>query len=103
MKALFRITLAAFILMSVDLLPGLFTLTPASAQWAPFPVRRRPAQTDAMQQSGVEVLTRGPVHEAFASPVNLDPEAGLLAPHAPPDPLDEGVPDEAPEITDGDP
>lgn len=102
MKALFRIALAAFILMSVDLLPGLFTLTPASAQWAPFPVRRRPAQTDATQQSGVEVLTRGPVHEAFASPVSLDPEAGLLAPHAPPDPLDEGVPDEAPDFTDGD-
>ena len=31
-------------------------------------------------QQGVEVLTRGPVHEAFAETVTFDPEPGFIAP-----------------------
>lgn len=31
-----------------------------------------------------EVLTRGPVHEAFAEPVNLQPQPGLVTPIQPP-------------------
>jgi hypothetical protein len=35
---------------------------------------------------GVEVLTRGPVHEAFAVTAALDPVPGVVAPHAVPAP-----------------
>jgi hypothetical protein len=30
---------------------------------------------------GMQVLTRGPVHEAFAGTVTFDPEAGLVVPN----------------------
>lgn len=46
---------------------------------------------------GVEVLTRGPVHEAFAGIVNFDPEPGIVVPKAPPEPIEELPPDERPE------
>jgi len=45
----------------------------------------------------VEVLTRGPVHEAFAQPVVYDVGAGFTISRAPPAPLDEVVPNEKPE------
>jgi len=46
---------------------------------------------------GVEVLTRGPVHEAFAETVTFDPEPGLVAPKAPPAPIEELPPEQRPE------
>jgi hypothetical protein len=45
----------------------------------------------------VEVLTRGPVHEAFAETVTFDPEPGIVIPQAPPDPIEELAPDQRPE------
>jgi hypothetical protein len=45
----------------------------------------------------VEVLTRGPIHEAFAQPVILDEGAGFVITRRPPRPLDELVPEEKPE------
>ena len=45
---------------------------------------------------GVEVLTRGPVHEAFAQPVIMDEGAGFMINHKPPAPLDEIIPDDKP-------
>ena len=45
---------------------------------------------------GSEVLTRGPVHEAFAKPVTTDPQAPLVVTHQPPDPLPEVPPEEKP-------
>ncbi|MDR3619634.1 MAG: hypothetical protein P4L85_09805, partial [Paludisphaera borealis] len=45
---------------------------------------------------GVQVLTRGPVHEAFAVPVMNDPKAGLVIPKSPPAPVEEMPPDEKP-------
>lgn len=45
---------------------------------------------------GVEVLARGPVHEAFATP-STDPQPPLLIPRKPPPPLPEMPPDERPE------
>jgi hypothetical protein len=51
----------------------------------PLPAEERP-----------EVLTRGPVHEAFARPVILKQEEGLLAPRRPPADLSEDPPDERP-------
>ena len=46
---------------------------------------------------GVEVLTRGPVHEAFAETITFDPEPGLVAPKAPPAPIEEAPPEQRPE------
>src|SRR5260370_196303 len=46
---------------------------------------------------GVEVQARGPVHEAFAQPVNWQPEPGPVVAKQPPDPIEEVPPDEKPE------
>jgi len=43
---------------------------------------QQPPPTPAEEQP--EVLTRGPVHEAFAEPVGLEVQAGLLVPAQPP-------------------
>ncbi|HEX2475168.1 MAG TPA: hypothetical protein VHK01_10495, partial [Lacipirellulaceae bacterium] len=48
-------------------------------------------------QSGVEVLTRGPVHEAFAETITFDPEPGIVAPEAPPADIEELPPQQRPE------
>lgn len=45
---------------------------------------------------GVEVLTRGPVHEAFAATLTYDPEPGLIVPQAPPEPIEELPPEQRP-------
>jgi hypothetical protein len=45
----------------------------AAGQAPPIPAEEQP-----------EVLTRGPVNEAFAQPVNLEDQTGLIAPSAPP-------------------
>jgi hypothetical protein len=45
----------------------------------------------------VEVLTRGPVHEAFAEPVVFDPKPGVVVPQAPPQAIEEMPPDQKPE------
>ena len=46
---------------------------------------------------GVEVLTQGPVHEAFAEPVVFDPKPGPVIPKQPPNPVQEVPPDQRPE------
>src|SRR5262245_28199204 len=45
---------------------------------------------------GVEVLARGPVHEAFATPTS-EPVATKPVPKKPPQPLEEMPPEEKPE------
>lgn len=54
----------------------------------------KPSPADA--QEGVEVLTRGPVHEAFAGIVSFNPEAGAVATKAPPELIKELPPDQRP-------
>ena len=61
----------------------------AAAQAPPLPPEEQPA--------GAEVLTRGPVHEAFAEPVSLQAEAGLVAPTQPPPNIEEVPPADRPE------
>ena len=51
---------------------------------------------DPTPQAGVEVQTRGPVHEAFASTVEM-PKPGEIAPKAPPELIEELPPDQKPE------
>jgi hypothetical protein len=46
---------------------------------------------------GVEVLTRGPVHEAFAETVTYDPEPGIVVTIAPPESIKELPPDQRPD------
>jgi hypothetical protein len=46
---------------------------------------------------GVDVLTRGPVHEAFAEPIEADPQAGVVIAEAPPEPIEEIPPELKPE------
>jgi hypothetical protein len=45
---------------------------------------------------GGQVLTQGPVHEAFAAPVVHDPKAAPAVSKAPPDPVQEMPPDQKP-------
>jgi WXXGXW repeat (2 copies) len=50
-------------------------------------------------EEGTQVLTRGPVHEAFAETVSFNPEPGVLAPKSPPPAIEELPPDQRPEGT----
>ena len=45
------------------------------------------------QEEDYEILLRGPVHEAFAEAVSLDPEPGLIIDTAPPEPIEELPPE----------
>jgi hypothetical protein len=47
-------------------------------------------------EAGVEILARGPVHEAFAEPVVFDPQPGIVVPKRPPEPIDELPPEQRP-------
>jgi hypothetical protein len=51
----------------------------------------------APAQEQPEVLSRGPVHEAFAEPVNLELQAGLVAPDRPPPNVEEIPPADRPQ------
>jgi hypothetical protein len=63
---------------------------PASGQTPP------PAVPTEELPAGSEVLARGPVHEAFAKPVSMDPQAPVLVPQPPPEALQEMPPAEKP-------
>lgn len=52
-----------------------------------------PADSD----QGIQVLTRGPVHEAFAETVIFNPEPGMVVPRAPREIIEELAPDQRPE------
>lgn len=54
-------------------------------------------QTTTGDAGGMELLTRGPIHEAFAGTIVFDPEPGIVTPNAPPDPVEEIAPDQRPE------
>ncbi|HUN81350.1 MAG TPA: hypothetical protein VMV81_07545, partial [Phycisphaerae bacterium] len=50
-----------------------------------------------VSERGVQVLTRGPVHEAYAEPVALDPGPSVVVPQPPPDAIEELPPDQRPD------
>jgi hypothetical protein len=54
-------------------------------------------QASVATQNGVEVLTRGPVHEAFAETITFNPQPGMDAPKAPPAAIEEVPPQQRPE------
>ncbi len=47
--------------------------------------------------AGTQVLTRGPVHEAFAAVISFKPQAGIVVPKAPPEIIEEVPPDQKPD------
>ena len=47
-------------------------------------------------EEGVQVLTRGPVHEAFAETVSFDPQPGIVVARAPPAAIEELPPEQRP-------
>ena len=65
----------------------------AAQQPPPPPQQQQPSTVD---QGGIEILTRGPVHEAFAETITFDPEPGLVAPKAPPADIEELPPQQRP-------
>src|SRR6188474_975668 len=46
---------------------------------------------------GVEVLTRGPVHEAFAGTITFDPQPGVVVKKPAPEAIEELPPEQKPE------
>ena len=48
-------------------------------------------------EEGMDVLTYGPIHEAFAETVEFDPEPGIIVLKSPPDAIHEIPPDQKPE------
>jgi hypothetical protein len=52
-----------------------------------------PGQAAAVTDDGYEILTRGPVHEAFAGTVTYDPEPGIIIDTAPPAAIEELPPE----------
>lgn len=56
-----------------------------------------PAQAqDVADDQGAQVLTRGPVHEAFAGTIVYNPEPGVIVQKAPPEMIEEMPPEERP-------
>lgn len=67
----------------------------AAGTWQADVAAAGPVQVDVDVQ--VEVLTRGPVHEAFAEVVSFEPQPGAVVVHAPPEPIGEEPPDQRPD------
>ena len=53
----------------------------------------------AQDVAGVQILGRGPIHEAFAEALTFDPQPGVVAPRKPPEPIEEVPPKVRPEGT----
>jgi hypothetical protein len=74
------------------LIPAL--LTAARADQPPPPPT---ADQDYAEEPGVQVQTRGPIHEAFAEPTEVKPQPGPIVPKKPPEAIPEQPPDQKPE------
>ena len=66
-----------------------------SAQVSDADQQTAPPAAPAQEQP--EVLSRGPVNEAFAEPVTMQTQEGLIAPQQPPSPIEEVPPAEKPQ------
>jgi hypothetical protein len=75
------------------------TLTGLVAFCATIGLNQRVAaeQPPAPAEKGIEVLTRGPVHEAFAETIAFDPQQGVVVPKTPPGAIDEATPPQRPQ------
>src|SRR5437016_3452747 len=84
----------AAILGSALLIAGWTNHIAPAQQTAPPPAA---TATSEQPQPGVEVLARGPVHEAFAQPYAADPAPTPVVPKAPPAPVPELPPNNKPD------
>jgi hypothetical protein len=91
MKAISWCTTAAAIALTFAL-PGFMRL---SADDLPPPPDLEGVEAEA--DANVDVLLRGPVHEAFAEQINLDPQPGLVVDRQPPELIEEIPPEVRPE------
>jgi WXXGXW repeat (2 copies) len=74
---------------------ALIALTACAAMLAePSPSAAQPQDKDL---EGMDVLTRGPLHEAYAAPEALDPKPAPIVPKEPPQPIEEMPPEQKPE------
>ena len=78
-------------------LAAMIVLSSLAQETPPPPPSADAPPREALSQDDVEVLTRGPVHEAFAEPLAKNPEAGLTVPRKPPEDIAEVAPDFKPE------
>jgi hypothetical protein len=76
--------------------PGLLLITTgvSESQEQPPPPPDQPAAA-----GDTEAMARGPVHEAYAEPVNYQPQPGPVVTKQPPDPIEEQPPDQKPDGT----
>lgn len=86
---------------SLAMILGLL-LAGGAARWsaAQGPALTAPPGSSTIEPSATEVLTRGPVHEAFAEPVTAPRESGVVIPKRPPEPIEELPPSNKPEAGD---
>jgi hypothetical protein len=73
----------------------LTTLCAQDDQFIPPAPPTQPAAEE--EEQDFEVLSRGPVHEAFAEQYNQDPVPGLIVDQEPPEPIDELPPETMPD------
>jgi len=67
------------------------------AAWSAAPAQQNPAEDDEAMPEGVEVLARGPVHEAYAEPAQFKPSAAAIIAREPPEAIEEEPPDQKPD------
>jgi len=90
-------TLNTFLLTSVAALSVLILVERRQIAMAqPLPALELRA-SDAAADEGAEALLRGPLHEAFAGPISLDPQSAAIVPKMPPEPIEEIPPEAKPE------
>src|SRR2546430_1209833 len=75
------------------------TSGPADAQPPPPPPTPELGGPPPAAVAGMQVLTSGPLHEAFAEPVVFDPKPSPTIPKQPPPPVEEMPPDQRPQGT----
>jgi hypothetical protein len=85
------------LLLTVLTAAGLTALLATNGSLAQTPDPGQPPAVQPDSESGVDPLTRGPVHEAFAQPEATNPDPSPIVPQRPPDGIDEVPPDQKPE------
>src|SRR5438128_1701727 len=88
MSSLFRMGGMAIASLSLLLAGGLS---------APADDAKPSANKPAAAQTDIEVQARGPVHEAFAQPLNQNPKPTAAVPKKPPEPIPEEPPTQKPQ------
>jgi WXXGXW repeat (2 copies) len=92
------------LITAATLLAGLLTPSPQQQLPPPSPKQSQPpppspaqqGQNDEAVPQGMEILARGPIHEAFAEPADPRPGPGEVVPKQPPQPIEELPPEQKP-------